>query len=602
MQQLEEMRNATGPTLTQGLPDSYITQFLAQDLNLSLAISNAYNKFQTLDKSMYERPEGEIIDEIQRGWCHLYPEDTRNPYIPLAAKGPWIVTMHGAVLHDNGGYGMLGFGHSPDAVLKAMSDDLVMANIMTPSFKQKEFMDAIRKEIGHNRAKGCPYASFLLMNSGSEGNSVADRLIDIHTGHVMEAKAEKYAHEGKCPLRTVKCVALKGCFHGRTYRPALWTDSCKERYKEAKAYSIVQTYQQDYCWMCEVNDCEDAKRLFKKAEDEGIYLEAMFIESVMGEGNPGVSITPEFYKCIRELTLKHDSMLLVDNIQAGLRATGNLSIVDYPGFETLPEPDFEVYSKAINAGQYPVSCLAMSERGQKYYRHGVYGNTMTGNPRACAVSAAVLTSITPALRQNIVDMGKYAVEKYKELQKEFPECITKITGTGLLYAVQLNDKIYKVIALEGAEFVLRTQGIGVIHGGHNALRFTPHFKITKEEIDMQVDFVKAYLQKIPMEDFAELVPRLERLHSTGNSPVRRSSAKRVSATLEGHLFDQNIINDVLNRVEEAGGTAKITSLSLGANNFEKTRCVLEFKVDDTEKFCGDLQAMVKSKDMVTLAF
>ena len=78
-------------------------------------------------------------------------------------------------------------------------------------------MEAIRKEIGHNRAKGCPYASFLLMNSGSEGNSVADRLIDIHTGHVMEAN----------PGRKVKCMALKGCFHGRTYRPALWTDSCK---------------------------------------------------------------------------------------------------------------------------------------------------------------------------------------------------------------------------------------------------------------------------------------------------------------------------------------------------------------------------------------
>jgi hypothetical protein len=27
------------------------------------------------------------------------------PYIPLAARGPWIVTLHGAVVHDNGGYG-----------------------------------------------------------------------------------------------------------------------------------------------------------------------------------------------------------------------------------------------------------------------------------------------------------------------------------------------------------------------------------------------------------------------------------------------------------------------------------------------------------------
>lgn len=225
---------------------------------------------------------------MQAGWCHLYPEDTRNPYVPIAAKGPWIVTMHGAVLHDNGGYGMLGFGHSPDMVLKAMSTDVVMANIMTPNLGQKKFIDAIRNEIGHNRADGkylcfrqfsfivckdpnlsgiknyacadkfyiggvsqwiflnqyvncmkligCPYASFLLMNSGSEGNSVADRLIDIHTGEVMSKKD----NQGK----KVKCLALKGCFHGRTYRPALWTDACKERYfcKKNDCYFSLHAY------------------------------------------------------------------------------------------------------------------------------------------------------------------------------------------------------------------------------------------------------------------------------------------------------------------------------------------------------------------------
>ena len=33
-----------------------------------------------------------------------------TPFVPLAARGPWVVTLHGAVIHDNGGYGMLGAG------------------------------------------------------------------------------------------------------------------------------------------------------------------------------------------------------------------------------------------------------------------------------------------------------------------------------------------------------------------------------------------------------------------------------------------------------------------------------------------------------------
>lgn len=42
------------------------------------------------------------------------------------------------------------------------------------------------------------------------------------------------------------------------------------------------------------------------------------------------------------------------------------------------------------------------------YRHGVYGNTMTGNPRGCAVAAAVLSQITPALRKNVVEVTSRA--------------------------------------------------------------------------------------------------------------------------------------------------------------------------------------------------
>ena len=36
----------------------------------------------------------------------------------------------------------------------------------------------------------------------------------------------------------------------------------------------------------------------------------------------------------------------------------------------------------------------------------------------------------------------------------------------------------------------RKNGLGVIHGGQNALRFTPHFAITSSEIDMIVKIVK----------------------------------------------------------------------------------------------------------------
>jgi 4-aminobutyrate aminotransferase-like enzyme len=36
----------------------------------------------------------------------------------------------------------------------------------------------------------------------------------------------------------------------------------------------------------------------------------------------------------------------------------------------------------------------------------------------------------------------------------------------------------------------RVHGLGVIHGGQNALRFTPHFGITSDEIDLVIEVVR----------------------------------------------------------------------------------------------------------------
>ena len=82
-----------------------------------------------------------------------------------------------------------------------------------------------------------------------------------------------------------------------------------------------------------------------------------------------------------------------------------MSIIDYPGFEDAEAPDMETFSKAMNAGQYPLSVLGMTQRASDLYIRGVYGNTMTANPRAIEVACAVLDNITPEFRKNVKDRG-----------------------------------------------------------------------------------------------------------------------------------------------------------------------------------------------------
>jgi len=230
-------------------------------------------------------------------------------------------------------------------------------------------------------------------------------------------------------------------------------------------------------------------------------VEAVFLEPVMGEGDPGRSLPPAFYAAARELTRDHGSLLLVDSIQAGLRAHGVLSVVDYPGFEGLDAPDMETYSKALNAGQYPLSVLAVTGHAAKLYRSGVYGNTMTANPRALDVACAVLAELTPEVRANIREAGRKSVEALEALKTELDGLITKVQGTGLLFSCELAPQ-FKCYGAGSTEEWLREQGLGVIHGGANSLRFTPHFNIDDDEIALMVSMVGKALREGPRQSSA----------------------------------------------------------------------------------------------------
>jgi acetylornithine/succinyldiaminopimelate/putrescine aminotransferase len=478
---LNEMRSFGGPAITCGIADDVVEDFLDDYSALAIAIERAYEVFDDTKRThpnFLALSETDQIAKAQEGYTNFYAEDAVNPYVAAAAAGPWIVSLKGAVIYDCGGYGMLGFGHAPDALLDAMNQPHVMANIMTASVGQLEFVRCLRKEIGHTRGHVSPFARFLCLNSGSEATTMASRIADINTKNLTDPGAR---YEG----RDIHGITLEGSFHGRTDRPARYSASTLRNYRK----HLASYRDSDYLLTVKPNSIESMDAAFAKADDDGVFIEAFFMEPVMGEGNPGQAITPEFYKRARELTKEHGSMLVVDSIQAGLRAHGVLSIVDYPDFEELEGPDMEAYSKSLNGGQFPLSVLALSETAASIYRTGLYGNTMTTNPRGLDVAMAVLECLTPALRENIRNQGKALVSGLNKIAEDLGNAITGTQGTGLLLSCELNPR-YKCHGVNSTEDYLRRQGLGVIHGGARSLRYTPHFAITDKEVDLVLQLTR----------------------------------------------------------------------------------------------------------------
>ncbi len=475
LKKLNAMRCHGGPVQTRGLDDETLLQFVQKDERLNAAVDAAYASFCDLLEEMPDLmalPESELVAAVQEGFINFYPQDAVNPYLALAGSGPWIVTSRGAVLYECGGYGMLGFGHAPAGILEAMNKPHVMANIMTPTFSQKRLVDALRNEIGHLRGN-CPFERFFCLNSGSEAVTLAARISDINA-KIMTDPGGKYAS------RPIRILGMKSAFHGRTDRPSRFSDSTRE----TCCKYLASFRDHDNLLTVEPNNIKQLEQVFEYAENNQFFIEAFFMEPVMGEGNPGQAVTPEFYARARELTETHGALLLVDSIQAGLRAHGVLSICDYPGFENLEAPDMETYSKALNGGQYPLSVLALNSSASQLYRAGVYGNTMTSNPRALDIAVSVLNSITPELRQNIEDRGRELIDKLTALQNELDGRITKVQGTGLLLSAELDPARFKSYGANSTEEYMRINGINVIHGGANALRYTPSFDISSEEVDL----------------------------------------------------------------------------------------------------------------------
>ncbi|NID13912.1 aminotransferase class III-fold pyridoxal phosphate-dependent enzyme [Luteibacter yeojuensis] len=484
---LRELRDFGGSPRTRGLPDATIARFATTDASLVRAIEDAVAYHRALRDEMADflrLDESEQIHRAQAGLVNFYPDDGVNPYVPAAARGPWIVTLKGAVLHDNGGYGMLGFGHNPEHVLEAMSRPQVMANVMTANVSQLRLSNALRKELGHTRG-GSPYARFLCLNSGSESVTLAGRIADVNARMMTDPGAR---HAG----RTIKRLAVKGAFHGRTERPAIYSDSSRRNYQQ----HLASFRNEDTLITVDPYNVAQLKAAFAEADRQGWFIEAMFLEPVMGEGDPGRAVTPEFYAAARELTREHGTLLLVDSIQAGLRAHGVLSIVDYPGFESMEAPDMETFSKALNAGQYPLSVLAVTDRVAGLYRKGIYGNTMTANPRALDVALATLDELSDEVRANIREKGQEFLKKMEALKSELGGLITKVQGTGLLFSCELAPE-FKCYGEGSTEEYMRERGIGVIHGGANSLRFTPHFRVTSAEVDLIVEEIRHALKEGP---------------------------------------------------------------------------------------------------------
>jgi adenosylmethionine---8-amino-7-oxononanoate aminotransferase len=151
-----------------------------------------------------------------------------------------------------------------------------------------------------------------------------------------------------------------------------------------------------YCYRCEHReDCREQclARLEELVAVHHRELAAMIVEPVM-QGAAGMIPQPPGYLArVREVTRRHDVLLIADEVAVGFGRTGKMFACEHEGVS----PDLFCLAKGITGGYLPLAAtLATDEVYRAFlgdfseFKAFFHGHTYTGNPLGAAVGLASL--------------------------------------------------------------------------------------------------------------------------------------------------------------------------------------------------------------------
>jgi adenosylmethionine-8-amino-7-oxononanoate aminotransferase len=200
-------------------------------------------------------------------------------------------------------------------------------------------------------------------------------------------------------LKRTRFVALGGAYHGDTIGDV--SLGGVERFHAMFAPLLFPTLRapMPYCYRCPLGltrpECGIAclGELEKILEAHPGEIAAVVVEPLV-QAAAGMIVHPEGYlRGLREITRKHDVLLIADEVAVGFGKTGRLFACEHEGVA----PDFLCLAKGLTGGYLPLAATLTTEAvysaffgtamdGRTFY----HGHTYGGNPLGAAVALANL--------------------------------------------------------------------------------------------------------------------------------------------------------------------------------------------------------------------
>lgn len=378
-----------------------------------------------------------------------------------------------------GGYGSLPFGHNPKRIIDAV---MRVHEAMRPNFLHAQ-LSPLQAALAHDLAQVTPgdLQMTFFCNSGTEA---------VESGL-------KLARGAKGQGVFIHCT---GAFHGKTLGSL--SVGGREKYKKPFEPLLSGTVEIPF------GDAEALERALSSYETA-----AFIVEPIQGEG--GVVVPPQGYlREARELTRKHDALLILDEVQTGFGRTGTLFACEREGVV----PDILCMAKALGGGVMPIGAtIATRKVWEKAYgglsRAVLHTSTFGGGALACAAGLASVNEIVSGkLWERAESLGNYFLSQLMTLKERY-KAIQEVRGRGLLIGVEFKKPVGGLAnALTGGtlgkaaeEYYASLVASELFRKHHiltaytlnnpNVMRLEPPLIVEKEDIDRVLNAFEDVLSK-----------------------------------------------------------------------------------------------------------
>ncbi|BDD03190.1 ornithine--oxo-acid transaminase [Aureibacter tunicatorum] len=371
------------------------------------------------------------------------------PVVLEKGEGVFLWDCEGKRYYDFlSAYSAVNQGHCHPRIIKALKDQADKLTLTSRAFHSNQ--------LGVAEKFVCEMFGFdkvLMMNSGAEANETAIKL------------ARKWGYTKKnIPNDEAVIVCCKQNFHGRT---TTIISASTDPVATSGFGPFMPGFQ-----VIEYDNLEELDKALANPNVCGFWLEPI-------QGEAGVYVPSEGYlKGVEELCKKHNVLLMMDEIQAGVARSGRMLAGDWEDVR----PDILILGKAISGGVLPVSAVLADDEIMLVIKPGEHGSTYGGNPLACTVMVEALKVVQEEkLAENADKLGVVFRDRMAKLA-ETNDLVKLVRGRGLMNAVMINDSEDSSTAWD---ICVKLAENGLLakptHG--NIIRFTPPLVMTEEQIN-----------------------------------------------------------------------------------------------------------------------